>query len=152
MRSDLEAAAEIQKALLPPVDDEIGNVRFASAFRPCDELGGDIFNIFRLDEKHVGAYILDVSGHGVSASLLSVALSRIMTPLPDQSSLLKQRIGRTSKFRIVRPAEVAVTPSVRHRTGGQIGRRRVHRHCLVIFAPNSSEIDQANSGPAAALP
>ena len=45
MKSDLEAAAEIQKALLPPKYTEIDRVRFASAFQPCDELGGDIFNI-----------------------------------------------------------------------------------------------------------
>ena len=43
---DLEGAAEIQKSLLPPAYSEIGGVRIASAFQPCDELGGDVFNIF----------------------------------------------------------------------------------------------------------
>ncbi|OEU65457.1 MAG: hypothetical protein BA863_10170 [Desulfovibrio sp. S3730MH75] len=107
MKSDLEAAAEVQKSLLPKECLEIQEVRFAYTFKPCEELGGDIFNVFKLDEKHVGLYILDVSGHGVPAALLSVTLSHVMSPLPDQSSLLKQQIGNFSKYRLVPPAEVA---------------------------------------------
>lgn len=107
MKNDLEAAAEIQKSLLPPDYAEIKGVRFASAFRPCEELGGDIFNAFQLDGRHLGLYILDVSGHGVSAALLSVTLSRILSPQPDQSSLLRQQIGSSAEYHLVQPAEVA---------------------------------------------
>ena len=107
MKNDLEAAAEIQRSLLPPEYAEIKGVRFASAFRPCDELGGDIFNAFQLDGRHLGLYILDVSGHGVSAALLSVTLSRILSPPPDQSSLLRQQIGNSAEYHLVQPAEVA---------------------------------------------
>ncbi len=107
MKRGLEAAAEVQKSLLPREYLEFQRVRFASAFRPCEELGGDFFNVFQLDEKHVGLYILDASGHGIPAALLSVTLSYIMSPLPDQSSLLKQQIGKSSEYRLVPPAEVA---------------------------------------------
>jgi len=107
MKSDLESAAEIQKSLLPPKYTEIDRVRVASAFQPCDELGGDIFNIFRLDEKHLGVYILDVSGHGLSASLLSVTLSRILSPTSDQTSLLIRHVEGSSDYSLVQPAQVA---------------------------------------------
>ncbi len=107
MKNDLGAAAEIQRSLLPPEYAEIQGVRFASAFRPCDELGGDIFNAFQLDGRHLGLYILDVSGHGVSAALLSVTLSRILSPPPDQSSLLRQQIGNSAEYHLVQPVEVA---------------------------------------------
>jgi PAS domain S-box-containing protein len=107
MKEDLEAAAVIQKSLLPPEYAEIEGVRIASAFQPCDELGGDIFNVFRLDDRNLGVYILDVSGHGVSASLLSVALSRILSTPPDRSSLLRQRVDGSSDYHLVHPVEVA---------------------------------------------
>lgn len=107
MKDDLEAAADIQKSLLPPRYAEIDRVRIASAFEPCDELGGDVFNIFKLDEKHLGVYILDVSGHGLSASLLSVTLSRILSPTPDQTSILIRHDEGSSDYSLVEPAQVA---------------------------------------------
>jgi PAS domain S-box-containing protein len=100
MTRDLEAAARIQKALLPTLLPQIDRVHFAWAFRPCDELAGDILNIFQLDAKHIGFYVLDVSGHGVSAALLSVAVSHFLSPLAPNSLL------RSPDGRLARPSEV----------------------------------------------
>ena len=75
MKRNLDAAAKIQRSLLPdraPVSDD---VVFSWVFQPCDELAGDTLNVFPLDEKRFAVYMIDVSGHGVSASLLSVTLS-----------------------------------------------------------------------------
>jgi PAS domain S-box-containing protein len=75
MKKNLDAAAKIQRSLLPdraPVSDEVA---FSWVFQPCDELAGDTLDVFPLDEKRFAVYMVDVSGHGVSASLLSVTLS-----------------------------------------------------------------------------
>jgi sigma-B regulation protein RsbU (phosphoserine phosphatase) len=63
--------------------------------------------VFRLDEDHLGLYVLDVSGHGVPAALLSVTLSRVLSPLMDQSQLLKHRLAEKPYYQIVEPVEVA---------------------------------------------
>jgi sigma-B regulation protein RsbU (phosphoserine phosphatase) len=58
----------------------------------------------------VGLYVLDVSGHGVAAALLSVSVSRFLSPLPDPSSLLWRRVeGNASpgQFQLETPAAVA---------------------------------------------
>lgn len=107
MKRDLRAAARIQKALLPTALPQITGTDFAWFYQPCEELAGDSLNVFRLDERHVGAYILDVSGHGVPAALLSVTLSRVLSPLLDQSSILKRRIEGPPWYRVVSPVEVA---------------------------------------------
>ena len=57
MKSDLEVAAKIQKSLLPKAPPDAG-VNFAWVFKPCEELGGDILNVFMLDEQQVGLYLL----------------------------------------------------------------------------------------------
>ena len=90
MRRGLEAASRMQKSLLPRKPLQIGNAEFAWCYQPCEELGGDILNVFPLGRRHVGFYLLDVSGHGVPAALLSVTLSRMLTPLLTQSSLVQQ--------------------------------------------------------------
>ena len=107
MQHDLQAAAQIQNSLLPQRLPAIPGLDFAWAFRPCDELAGDILNILRLDETHLALYILDVSNHGVPAALLAVTLSRLLTPLMYQSHLLKEPCDNNGKgYRIVPPSEV----------------------------------------------
>jgi sigma-B regulation protein RsbU (phosphoserine phosphatase) len=81
MKSDLDAAAQIQCSLIPGAAPQVDGCTFAWRYRPCDELAGDIFNVFELDEGRVGFYLLDVSGHGVSAALLSVTLSRVLSQI-----------------------------------------------------------------------
>ncbi|REJ76085.1 MAG: PAS domain-containing protein [Acidobacteria bacterium] len=75
MVSNLEAAARIQRSLLPEKEQSYAGVRFASVVQPCDELGGDALNIVPLQGNRYAVYAVDVSGHGVRASLLSVTLS-----------------------------------------------------------------------------
>lgn len=76
MKEDLEAAARVQRALLPEHLPDHGRYRFAFRYLPCDELAGDALNAFAIDADHLGVYLLDVSGHGVPSALLSVAATR----------------------------------------------------------------------------
>jgi sigma-B regulation protein RsbU (phosphoserine phosphatase) len=107
MKGDLRSAANVQHALLPTALPDIPGVRFTWAFRPCADLAGDSLNVFQLDDEHIGFYVLDVSGHGVRAALLSVTLSRILTPLPDQPSLLLRRVHASDELEPTPPAVVA---------------------------------------------
>ncbi len=108
MSVDLEAAAEIQKSLLPTEPPDVEEADFKWIFRPSERLGGDMLNVFRLDDDHVGLYVLDVSGHGVTAALLSVTLSRVLSPLPDRASIiLRQSVEDSGSLQIAPPTEVA---------------------------------------------
>ncbi|MDA0839284.1 MAG: SpoIIE family protein phosphatase [Planctomycetota bacterium] len=107
MREDLVAAAEIQKEFLPTKMPEYPGLRFGWAFRPCEQLAGDMLNVFSIDEKHVALYLLDVSGHGITSALMSVTLSRMLSPQSLQHSLLKEPSDNERGYRIVPPAEVA---------------------------------------------
>lgn len=107
MRRSLQAAARIQRALLPSALPDINGVRFAYGFRPCDELAGDALNVVRLDDDRVGVYVLDVSGHGVPAALMSVTLCRVLSPLFDHTCLLSPVPGRRGVRSVTPPARVA---------------------------------------------
>ncbi|MGE4283400.1 MAG: SpoIIE family protein phosphatase [Clostridia bacterium] len=70
---DLNIARKLQGSLLPkPLN--MDKVSFTYAYKPCEAIGGDFFDIFQIDQTHVGAYIADVSGHGVPASMLTMFL------------------------------------------------------------------------------
>jgi len=101
---DLEAAAEIQRTLLPKTQISIRNLDIAWKCVPCENVGGDIFNFFRLDENHWAIYILDVTGHGVSAAMASVSISQMMDP--NTGHLVKAGISEPPYYKITSPAEV----------------------------------------------
>jgi sigma-B regulation protein RsbU (phosphoserine phosphatase) len=107
MTKELEMAARIQQSLLPPAGFSAPGVSLSWIFKPCDELAGDTLNVIRLDKNHLGLYIIDVSGHGVSSSLLSFTLSRWMSAQPDHSGLFSREDGSQKRHHIVSPAQVA---------------------------------------------
>ena len=76
---DLEAAAQLQKSLLPCQDMTLGGIRFDWLFHPSSFIGGDIFNFFQIDDYQTGFYLLDVVGHGVSAAMRSVTISQVLS-------------------------------------------------------------------------
>lgn len=106
MSRDLKAAAKIQRTFLPRAWPKIPGVEFAWCYQPCDELAGDGLNIIPLGDGRVGVYIFDVSGHGVSSALLSVTLSRLLSPPSDASSILI-RDHDVLDLDVTQPAEVA---------------------------------------------
>jgi sigma-B regulation protein RsbU (phosphoserine phosphatase) len=108
IRRDVQMAAQLQRALLPTNLGAIPGIRFAWEYHPCAQLAGDGLNVFWLDDHHVGLYLLDVSGHGVAAALLSVTLARLLSPLLHQSTLLRVPQANDKGYRLVPPAEVAL--------------------------------------------
>lgn len=107
IRRDLQAAARIQRSLLPMTLPQLERWRFAWTFRPSAELAGDTLNIFSIDQEHVAVYLVDVSGHGVAAALLSVTLSRWLSTIPGQVTLLTPDGQSATGYRLAAPVEVA---------------------------------------------
>lgn len=106
MLQDQYVVAKIQTALLPSSLPAISEAEFAWTYKPRAEVAGDGLNVFRLDEAHVGFYVLDVSGSGTPAALLSVLLSRQISPFPVQSTLLKSLVNDAPGYRLNPPSEV----------------------------------------------
>jgi len=93
---ELELARRIQQSFLPQSLPEVPQARFAVHYQPCGRVGGDFYDIFRLDEKHLGFYVADAMGHGVPASLLTVFVKTGVRA--------KEIIGK--QYRLVPPDEV----------------------------------------------
>lgn len=104
---DLEAAATIQKSLLPASALTLSGFKFDWLFSPCSFVAGDIFNFFHLDDHHIGFYLLDVAGHGIPAAMTSVTLSRILSPSPYTVRPLKIFIPDPPHYEIASP-EIAI--------------------------------------------
>lgn len=120
LQRDLDLAARIQQSLLPKTSPDLEGFEAAWEFIPCAHLAGDFLNVFALDERHAAIYVLDVTGHGASAALLSVTLSRWLSSMPQESCLFRPDDSSESGFRIARPAEVVAYLNERFRSAPEI--------------------------------
>ena len=93
---ELELARRIQVSFLPQRLPEVPPARFAVHYLLCGQVGGDFYDVFRLDENHVGFYVADAMGHGVPASLLTIFVKKGVRA--------KEVFGQ--QYRLVPPGEV----------------------------------------------
>ncbi len=101
---DLDSAAKMQKSLLPDAALNLSGIKFDWIFCPSMFIAGDILNFFNLDSHHICFYLLDVAGHGIPAAMLSVTLSKILSPSPQMGRPLKHFIPETQHYEITPPA------------------------------------------------
>lgn len=87
-REELSMASEMLGQMLPDNRTFSENIHVGVFFKPASGIGGDFYNFFRLDDTHIGFYVLDVAGHGIASALISFSLARAISPLPKGESIL----------------------------------------------------------------
>lgn len=93
---DLEMTRRIHRGFLPRTMPEVGQARFAVCYRPRSRIGGDFYDVMRLDEDNLCFYVADAMGRGLPASsLLSIFVKK--------SLISKEILGRS--YRLVPPGE-----------------------------------------------
>jgi phosphoserine phosphatase RsbU/P len=76
LSAELTQAANYVTSLLP--QPLLGKVQVEAKFLPSQQLGGDCFDFYWLDDDHLVLYLLDVSGHGLGAALPSVSVQQVL--------------------------------------------------------------------------
>lgn len=93
LSAELRIAKNLQCNLLPKKLPE-DKIKFSFVYKPCEDLGGDFLDVYRIDDSHTAVYIADVSGHGVPASMLTVFLrssinKKLLSPAKVLSELYR---------------------------------------------------------------
>ena len=86
LEKELLLARELQKSLIPGNLPSGGAVEFASLFEPSAAIGGDYFDILRLDDRRLAVIIADVSGHGLSTGLRMAMIKAALAILVQEES------------------------------------------------------------------
>ena len=89
---DLPSAAELQKRLLPNAI-ELQNYTVETFFQPSAYLSGDWFDYWKISDKEVMFYLADVSGHGVTSSLLTSWMAAFHGRAKTPRELIKKLNG-----------------------------------------------------------
>ncbi len=73
INEELDAARLMQNAFLPSLMGSYTGIIVAAAYVPCGTVGGDLYDVFKIDAHKTALIGIDVAGHGVPASLSSAA-------------------------------------------------------------------------------
>ncbi|MEX2672917.1 MAG: SpoIIE family protein phosphatase [Phycisphaeraceae bacterium] len=73
---ELRLAAQLQREFLPEKLPTMEGLEFHVLWRPASYVSGDIYDVMRLDEHHLGFFVADAVGHGVPAALLTMFIKR----------------------------------------------------------------------------
>jgi len=75
MDKDLLAAQQLQTALIHNRHRRFGRFDIAALVENTGPVGGDLAGFFTIGATHIGFYIADVSGHDISAAMLTVRIA-----------------------------------------------------------------------------
>ncbi len=99
LQEDQDAGRQVQMNMLPVTPWSVDDFDFAHQIIPSLYLSGDFVDYFRVDDRRIGFYLADVSGHGASSAFVTVLLKFMTTRL-----LYESRRGGT--LREFKPSEV----------------------------------------------
>ena len=146
MRNELEAAADYARSILPqPINDKERGIRSDWKFIESSELGGDSLGYHWLDDEHLAVYLLDVSGHGVGPSILSVsahnALRQQTLPATDfhQPVQVLEALNRAFPMHANQNKFFTIWYGVYNWKTREIRYASAGHHAAVLFDPSHTE-------------
>ena len=74
----LKIAGRVQRDFLPANLPDNEKLKWDTLFLPAEYVSGDIYDVARIDEEHIGFYIADVVGHGIPAALLTIFVKQAL--------------------------------------------------------------------------
>ena len=96
LTEQLRLAGLVQRDFLPAQLPNCPEAQWAASFIPAEWVSGDIYDVARVDEQHIGFYIADAVGHSMPAALLTIFIKQA----------LAMRETANNSYRIFAPKEV----------------------------------------------
>ncbi|PRS99443.1 response regulator [Bacillus thuringiensis] len=77
LRNELDLATQVQRNLLSsPLREDY--IKIEASYLPSFKLAGDMYYWYKIDGNRYGIILLDVMGHGISASLVCMFISSVL--------------------------------------------------------------------------
>jgi serine phosphatase RsbU (regulator of sigma subunit) len=146
LKSELHAARDIQRSLLPPPVQELAGARIEALYHPCEELSGDFYDVLFKDEWTY-LYLADVTSHGTASAQVTYVLKGLfrtaLQELPGTPELqaLLLRLG-ADYARLQLPYDVALQVARYHPPTRRLEFLRAHAPAgLLLSEEGASTLD-----------
>lgn len=135
LAEQLRMAGLVQRDFLPTQLPNCDEVQWATIFLPAEWVSGDIYDIARLDEQHIGFYIADAVGHAMPAALLTIFVK--------QALVMRETLG--NNYRIFSPAEVMKNLNLRM-AGQKLSGYQFATSCYCLLNIKTLQLTHAHAG------
>ncbi|MBM7557379.1 MASE3 domain-containing protein [Halanaerobacter jeridensis] len=71
LRQRIEAGRKIHLQLMGDKPKDLKELSLAASYLPAEEIGGDLYNLIKLEDKFI-FYLVDITGHGIDGAFLNV--------------------------------------------------------------------------------
>ena len=94
LQNELDVARNMQQSILPTAFPKGDDFEIYGSMEPARSVGGDFFDVIRLDNHRIGIAIADVSGKGVPAALFMMSTRTLLKGAaignPEPAEVLKE--------------------------------------------------------------
>ncbi len=139
LQEDEQAGRRIQFRLLPMDGMDFNGYLFSRQLFPSMYLSGDFVDYFAIDERRVGFYMADVSGHGAASAFVTVMLKTLITQYRDA-------FWHEGDETVLHPQRVL------HRINRDLYRQRLDKHVTMFFGVLDSQENRLVCSSAAQFP
>ena len=146
LREDLKFARQVQSRALPVDDVYWDSLSVASYYYPSEDLGGDIFDVVKINETNSLFYIADVSGHGIRSSLLTIFLRQIIRGLKAEAGnlhlLLDEILENYNELNVKNEQYISILAGVYDKEKKEITFINAGHNCLPILLKKDGKINK----------
>ncbi|MFD2115614.1 SpoIIE family protein phosphatase [Paenibacillus yanchengensis] len=97
VKNELELAKQVQLSVLSKeIDDD--NIEIRAVYQPSSVLAGDFYGWYQIDKHRYSIILLDMMGHGISASLVCMYISSMLRDTITRISDMEQAILELNRY------------------------------------------------------
>ena len=135
VKEQLRLAGMLQRDFLPAKLPNNDDLHWAVTFLPAEWVSGDIYDVARIDEQHIGFYLADAVGHSMPAALLTMFIK--------QALVMRQTVDKN--YRIFSPAEVIKNLNVKM-AGQKLSGYQFATCCYCLLNVKTRQLTFARAG------
>lgn len=135
VKEQLRLAGLLQRDFLPAQLPNSDDLQWVVTFLPAEWVSGDIYDVARIDEQHIGFYIADAVGHSMPAALLTMFIK--------QALVMRQTVDKN--YRIFSPAEVVKNLNVKM-AGQKLSGYQFATCCYCLLNVKTRQLTFARAG------
>lgn len=147
LKADIEYAKNIQYRTLPIDGVYWDALEISSIYHPSEDLGGDLYDVIKVNNNEVLIYIADVSGHGITSSLTTIFLrqmvrGRVSENKPGLKELLDLLQKGYNESGVDMEQYLTILFCLYNKEKREVTFLNAGHNCMPIIARNTGEVQQ----------